>query len=84
MNPTVQVALIAGGTTATVGIAGFWSTVHATGRQIRSGQDAKLWDAGAAVYIDVRLTGPPPLWNRPGRAHDLSGWVRRTGHVPRH
>jgi hypothetical protein len=41
------------GTTAIVGIAGFWSTVHVTGRQIRSGQDAKLWDARAAVYIDV-------------------------------
>jgi hypothetical protein len=41
------------GTTAIVGIAGFWSTVHVTGRQIRSGRDAKLWDARAAVYIDV-------------------------------
>ena len=53
MNPIVQAALIAGGTTAIVGIAGFWSTVHVTGRQIRSGQDAKLWDERAAVYIDV-------------------------------
>lgn len=53
MNPTVQAALIAGGTTAIVGVAGFWSTVHATGRQIRNSQDAKLWQARAAVYVDV-------------------------------
>jgi hypothetical protein len=53
MNPTVQAALIAGGTTAIVGIVGFWSTVHATGRQIRNSQDAKLWEARAAVYVDV-------------------------------
>jgi hypothetical protein len=53
MNPTVQAALIAGGTTAIVGVAGFWSTVHATGRQIRNSQDAKLREARAAVYVDV-------------------------------
>jgi hypothetical protein len=53
VNPTVQAALIAGGTTAIVGVAGFWSTVHATGRQIRNSQDAKLWEARAAVYVDV-------------------------------
>jgi hypothetical protein len=77
MNPTVQAALIAGGTTAIVGVAGFWSTVHATGRQIRNSQDAKLWDARAAVYVDVlagvdyRLVGEDarelyasPEWHR--------------------
>jgi hypothetical protein len=55
MNPTVQAALIAGGSTAVVGVAGFWSTVRATGKQVRGARDARLWDELAAVYVDALI-----------------------------
>jgi hypothetical protein len=53
MNPTVQAALIAGGTTAIVGVAGFWSAIRAIGKQIQSAQDARLWDLRATAYVDI-------------------------------
>ena len=50
MNPIVEAALIAGGTTAIVGVAGFLTTLAITRRTLDAARDDRLWDKRAAAY----------------------------------
>jgi hypothetical protein len=50
MNPVVEAALIAGGTTAIVGVVGFRTTLAVTRQTLDAARDDRLWDKRASAY----------------------------------
>jgi hypothetical protein len=50
MNPIVEAALIAGGTTAIVGVAGLLTTLAVMRRTFDAARDDRLWDKRSAAY----------------------------------
>jgi len=53
VSSNLDIALIAGGWTALVGVAGFGATILATSKTIRNARKEKVRDWRAAVYVDV-------------------------------
>jgi hypothetical protein len=76
MTSGAEIAVIGGGWTALVGIAGFGAAIYTTRRTIQAARDDRLHDQRAALYVDVLRAVMYWQLLRTVRTHDVDPATR--------